>query len=327
MRRSKWLFILLIVLMGFCLVACGDDDEDDSSDRKKTKEPTETVTDVPSSPTDSITGYPAQNPDYDGPGSDGDVTATPTVEPTAEPTEVVEPTTEVTPEPTPEVNKDYDPEVVFDSNKDEYTGNMFKLLPEYFDNAKVAYIYEKEGNKDINKMRNYDTWKAFCENNNLYYDITNGIIKYPIPLQEKTIYLNAPVNTNYNFNFNFPSVCVVFVKDGEEFNLNDLLAKARLEKGEDYTLNEMIASEYGNIITWSGIDASQMHMFDTEYTVFDNHKINIKDIFPEEGLYTAYVYRYYAEDEEWHRVNNETVNCIKYNACNYEDIGLVLELR
>lgn len=93
MRRSKWIIIVLVALMGLCIVACGNDDEDEDS--RKPTEPGSTNIVTPTntlSPTltNALTPTPTNS-----------LIPTPTNSPTPTPADTPTPTSTNTPTPTP----------------------------------------------------------------------------------------------------------------------------------------------------------------------------------------------------------------------------------
>lgn len=341
MKKRVFALLLILLMACFALTACGeDDDDDDTSSRKKTrdKEVTEKVT-----PTDKEepTGYPAQNPDYDDPGSVDEPTPTPDAEPTVEPT--VEPTA------TPEPEHEYDPDEIIVYS--EYNPDAL-INYHLFDFGAVAPLDEEEGEgvgrySSVRHNSCYyggrygeldDIASYFAERNINFTptfstpfnpDDVDKIYQYPIPTVATRIGLFSPLGNlgGYEIGVSYcADTCLVFVPEGQDFNMKALLADAKGQYGGDYTIDDMIRDEYSTIVYFDSTKSYSNHSLytyfvdkstgDMVYHVVRDHLVDTNRIFNGEGTYTAYLYVYYPDTQEWHR-STEIDNCV-YQVVDYE---------
>lgn len=295
MKKRLLSLLLLMLVACFAFSGCGgDDDDDDSSSKKKKTEPTETVNEV--TPTDDVT--PTENP---------------------------------TEEPAGKLS--YDPEkvVVFEGIKlrSPYDTNIKYFCSE--ENGKngdpqgYAIVRRSTSEPGYSDMELAGSWKTICEENNLYYDAGyNGtsLAPYAIPWDRDFMYMERMVQ---NFGTEITDMttlesCMVFVKDGESFDIKELLTKAQAEKGSDYTLDQMIHDEYAGIVHID-VDHNDVCPYRPAFT-----RVDIKRVFPEPGVYKVYVYAFFMKSQEWHRVTYDPIETMRYNVINYADYDLVMEI-
>ena len=319
MKLKKILTTLVAVMMLASLAACSSNNTTPAEETEKNTK--DTI--VTEQPTETPSGKVDENGREDDHGI-SDVKPSGT-KPTDEVTPTEEPTSEVTP-----VVTNYDPEEVtsyVDESGREYATagrywyTMNGLQSAANDRIVRINLNSASSHADICAWNDADL-DEFCSNTGFPVEIDAvGERVYPFPWNMETALIYSIVGTRKPSQEPCPDSCIVFVKEGETFDMNGLLEQARRENGANYTIDQMIRDEYANIICFdethlpTGLYAEECNKF--------AHEINVSEVFPEPGTYQIYSYVFYPETQEWHR--DTTVDGMTFNIVDYSDYDLTIE--
>ena len=317
MKLKKILATLVAVMMLASLAACSSNNTTPAEETEKNTKDT-IVTEQP-------TETPSGKVDENGREDDHGI---------ADPTSEVKPTDEVTPteEPTPEMTQApaYDPEEAetplteYNSECLRYTDAslIFNIKTPQLGDRGYRFVTRITSSTGSNILDSGFDLDGFADSTGFPIRTveteTDPVTMYPIPLDLDQIVIRSYLQSGNTYDTVHPDSCIVFVREDEDFDMNALYEQAKQEKGDDYTIDQMIRDEYANIVCFDISSASTPADVEKAEASFDPNRV-----FAGTGTYKTYFYVYYPDTQEWHR--DTRYDYLRIDVANYADYGLTIE--